>query len=69
MGRSDWRPFVYGGVSACIAEFAKCLNHQLGRLVSESAFEREDPGSNPTADMVDAARNTAWDLGIQPNNY
>uniref|UniRef100_A0A2P2I1V7 Kidney mitochondrial carrier protein 1-like n=2 Tax=Hirondellea gigas TaxID=1518452 RepID=A0A2P2I1V7_9CRUS len=21
MGRSDWRPFVYGGVSACIAEF------------------------------------------------
>ncbi|KAF2355995.1 hypothetical protein FHG87_013251 [Trinorchestia longiramus] len=37
--------------------------HQLGRLVSESAFEREDPGSNPAADMVDAARNTAWDLG------
>ncbi|KAF2364484.1 Centrosomin N-terminal motif 1 [Trinorchestia longiramus] len=44
-------------------------NHQLGRLVSESAFEREDPGSNPAADMVDAARNTAWDLGKQPNNY
>ncbi|KAF2348161.1 Ribonuclease H domain, partial [Trinorchestia longiramus] len=41
----------------------------LGRLVSESAFEREDPGSNPAADMVDAARNTAWDLGKQPNNY
>ncbi|KAF2367328.1 Pectin lyase fold/virulence factor [Trinorchestia longiramus] len=38
-------------------------DHQLGRLVSESAFEREDPGSNPAADMVDAARNTAWDLG------
>ncbi|KAF2361840.1 CYTH-like domain [Trinorchestia longiramus] len=38
------------------------LNHQLGRLVSESASEREDPGSNPAADMVDAARNTAWDL-------
>ncbi|KAF2361202.1 EF-hand domain [Trinorchestia longiramus] len=37
-------------------------DHQLGRLVSESAFEREDPGSNPAADMVDAARNTAWDL-------
>ncbi|KAF2350878.1 Protein of unknown function DUF2362 [Trinorchestia longiramus] len=36
---------------------------QLGRLVSESAFEREDPGSNPAADMVDAARITAWDLG------
>ncbi|KAF2351623.1 hypothetical protein FHG87_017623 [Trinorchestia longiramus] len=36
--------------------------HQLGRLVSESAFERKDPGSNPAADMVDAARNTAWDL-------
>ncbi|KAF2346248.1 hypothetical protein FHG87_022996, partial [Trinorchestia longiramus] len=33
----------------------------LGRLVSESACEREDPGSNPAADMVDAARNTAWD--------
>ncbi|KAF2345363.1 hypothetical protein FHG87_023882 [Trinorchestia longiramus] len=44
-------------------------HHQLGRLVSESAFEREDPGSNPVADMVDAARNTAWDLGKQPNNY
>ncbi|KAF2361497.1 hypothetical protein FHG87_007745 [Trinorchestia longiramus] len=43
--------------------------HQLGRLVSESACEREDPGSNPAADMVDAARNTAWDLGKQPNNY
>ncbi|KAF2360795.1 hypothetical protein FHG87_008447 [Trinorchestia longiramus] len=43
--------------------------HRLGRLVSESAFEREDPGSNPAADMVDAARNTAWDLGKQPNNY
>ncbi|KAF2348853.1 hypothetical protein FHG87_020391 [Trinorchestia longiramus] len=41
----------------------------LGRLVSESAFEREDPGSNPAADMVDAARNTAWDLGKHPNNY
>ncbi|KAF2354242.1 Cadherin [Trinorchestia longiramus] len=35
----------------------------LGRLVSESACEQEDPGSNPAADMVDAARNTAWDLG------
>ncbi|KAF2368789.1 G-patch domain [Trinorchestia longiramus] len=43
--------------------------HQHGRLVSESACERKDPGSNPAADMVDAARNTAWDLGIQPNNY
>ncbi|KAF2346884.1 hypothetical protein FHG87_022360 [Trinorchestia longiramus] len=42
---------------------------ELGRLVSESACERKDPGSNPAADMVDAARNTAWDLGIQPNNY
>ncbi|KAF2358820.1 Tetraspanin/Peripherin [Trinorchestia longiramus] len=41
----------------------------LGRLVSESACERKDPGSNPAADMVDAARNTAWDLGKQPNNY
>ncbi|KAF2365908.1 Immunoglobulin I-set [Trinorchestia longiramus] len=38
----------------------------LGRLVSESAFKREDPGSNPAADMVDAARNTAWDLGEHP---
>ncbi|KAF2352813.1 hypothetical protein FHG87_016430 [Trinorchestia longiramus] len=35
----------------------------LGRLVSESACERKDPGSNPAADMVDAARNTVWDLG------
>ncbi|KAF2345562.1 hypothetical protein FHG87_023682 [Trinorchestia longiramus] len=34
----------------------------LGRLVSESACERKDPGWNPAADMVDAARNTAWDL-------
>ncbi|KAF2352618.1 hypothetical protein FHG87_016626 [Trinorchestia longiramus] len=32
--------------------------HQLGRLVSESAYEWKDPGSNPAADMVDAARNT-----------
>ncbi|KAF2360373.1 Peptidase S8A tripeptidyl peptidase II arthropoda [Trinorchestia longiramus] len=39
------------------------LHHQIGRLVSESACERKDPGSNPAADMVDAARNTAWDLG------
>ncbi|KAF2346219.1 Cold-shock protein DNA-binding [Trinorchestia longiramus] len=38
--------------------------HQLGRLVNESAFEREDPGSNPAAVMVDAARNTAWDLAV-----
>ncbi|KAF2344012.1 hypothetical protein FHG87_025232 [Trinorchestia longiramus] len=37
--------------------------HGLGRLVSESACEWKDPGSNPAADMVDAARNTAWDLG------
>ncbi|KAF2357114.1 Ankyrin repeat [Trinorchestia longiramus] len=36
--------------------------HQLGRLVSESACERKDLGSNPAADMVDAARNTAWYL-------
>ncbi|KAF2363948.1 SAC domain [Trinorchestia longiramus] len=43
--------------------------HQLSRLVSESACEQEDPGSNPAADMVDAARNTAWNLGKQPNNY
>ncbi|KAF2365805.1 TBC1 domain family member 30 C-terminal [Trinorchestia longiramus] len=35
----------------------------LGRLVSESACEREDPDSNPATDMVDAARNTAWNLG------
>ncbi|KAF2361720.1 hypothetical protein FHG87_007518 [Trinorchestia longiramus] len=41
------------------------LYHQLGRLVCESACERKDPGSNPAADMVDAARNTAWDLGKQ----
>ncbi|KAF2350570.1 hypothetical protein FHG87_018676 [Trinorchestia longiramus] len=39
------------------------MHHQLGRPVSESAFERKDPGSNPAADMVDAARNTAWDMG------
>ncbi|KAF2350737.1 Sema domain [Trinorchestia longiramus] len=37
-------------------------HHQLGRLVSESACEREDPGSNAAAAMVDAARITAWDL-------
>ncbi|KAF2344979.1 hypothetical protein FHG87_024265, partial [Trinorchestia longiramus] len=43
--------------------------HQLGRLVSESACERKDPVSNPAADMVDAARSMAWDLGKQPNNY
>ncbi|KAF2359942.1 hypothetical protein FHG87_009302 [Trinorchestia longiramus] len=43
--------------------------HQLGRLVRESTCERKDPGSNPAADMVDAARNTAWDLGKIPNNY
>ncbi|KAF2355332.1 hypothetical protein FHG87_013910 [Trinorchestia longiramus] len=42
--------------------------HQLGRLVSESACERKDPGSNPATDMVDSARNTAWDFGKQPNN-
>ncbi|KAF2360026.1 Reverse transcriptase domain [Trinorchestia longiramus] len=35
----------------------------LGRLVSEYACKQEDPGSNPAADMVDAAGNTAWDLG------
>ncbi|KAF2362750.1 hypothetical protein FHG87_006497 [Trinorchestia longiramus] len=56
-------------------ELAECepmvrrLCVQLGRLVSESACERKDPGSDPAADMVDAARNTAWDLGIKPNNY
>ncbi|KAF2347544.1 hypothetical protein FHG87_021700 [Trinorchestia longiramus] len=27
-------------------------HHQLGRLVSESACERKDPGLNPAADMV-----------------
>ncbi|KAF2359011.1 Glutaredoxin [Trinorchestia longiramus] len=41
-----------------------CHGVLLGRLVSESACERKDPGSNPAADMVDAARNTAWDLEI-----
>ncbi|KAF2345322.1 hypothetical protein FHG87_023921 [Trinorchestia longiramus] len=39
------------------------VDTQLGRVVSESACEREDPGSNPAAAMVDAARITAWDLG------
>ncbi|KAF2354352.1 Immunoglobulin I-set [Trinorchestia longiramus] len=48
---------------------AECHSAELGRLVSESACERKYPGSNPAADMVDAARNTAWDLGKQPNNY
>ncbi|KAF2355076.1 Cytochrome P450 [Trinorchestia longiramus] len=38
------------------------IHQDLGRLVSESACERKDPGSNPAADMVDAARNTAWDF-------
>ncbi|KAF2354526.1 Ionotropic glutamate receptor [Trinorchestia longiramus] len=42
---------------------SRLSNSELGRLVSESACEREDPGSNPAADMVDAAINTAWDLG------
>ncbi|KAF2359764.1 hypothetical protein FHG87_009483 [Trinorchestia longiramus] len=36
---------------------------------STGACERKDPGSNPAADRVDAARNTAWDFGKQPNNY
>ncbi|KAF2367048.1 hypothetical protein FHG87_002187 [Trinorchestia longiramus] len=48
----------------CIPDTTK-VDDQLGRLarlVSESACEREDPGSNLAADMVDAARNTAWDL-------
>ncbi|KAF2345738.1 hypothetical protein FHG87_023506 [Trinorchestia longiramus] len=53
-----------GGLITSLVDY-----HQLGRLVSESACERKDPGSNPAADMVDAARNTAWDLGKQPNNY
>ncbi|KAF2344119.1 hypothetical protein FHG87_025126 [Trinorchestia longiramus] len=44
-------------------------HHQIGRLVSESACKRKDAGSNPAADMIDAARYTAWDLGKQPNNY
>ncbi|KAF2350038.1 hypothetical protein FHG87_019209 [Trinorchestia longiramus] len=39
------------------------VDKELGRLVSESACERENPGSNPAAAMVDAARITAWDLG------
>ncbi|KAF2345745.1 Cyclin C-terminal domain [Trinorchestia longiramus] len=38
--------------------------HKLGRLVSESACEQEDPGLNPAADMVDVAGNTAWDLAV-----
>ncbi|KAF2367584.1 O-acyltransferase WSD1 N-terminal [Trinorchestia longiramus] len=42
---------------------AACVQNKLGRLMSESACEQKDPGSNPAADMVDAARNTAWDLG------
>ncbi|KAF2349886.1 hypothetical protein FHG87_019357 [Trinorchestia longiramus] len=40
------------------------VHNELGRLVSESACERKDPGSNPAVDMVDAARNTAWDLAV-----
>ncbi|KAF2353320.1 hypothetical protein FHG87_015924 [Trinorchestia longiramus] len=47
----------------------RALKLLLGRLVSESAWERKDPGSNHAVDMVDAARNTAWDLSKQPNNY
>ncbi|KAF2357580.1 Ran binding domain [Trinorchestia longiramus] len=57
---------------ACDPKLANAISEmlsELGRLVSESACERKDPGSNPAADMVDAARNTAWDLGKQPNNY
>ncbi|KAF2365172.1 hypothetical protein FHG87_004065 [Trinorchestia longiramus] len=62
----DFPPGPNDGVTL---EVSTCINHQLGRLVSESACEQEDPGSNTAPDMVDAARNTAWDLGKQPNNY
>ncbi|KAF2344749.1 hypothetical protein FHG87_024494 [Trinorchestia longiramus] len=41
-------------------------HHQLGRLVSESAYERKDPGSNPAADMVDAAIKHGMGLGRAP---
>ncbi|KAF2353430.1 EF-hand domain [Trinorchestia longiramus] len=44
-------------------------HHQFGRLVGESACEREDPGSNPAADMVDAARITAWDLEDEGDDF
>ncbi|KAF2345672.1 hypothetical protein FHG87_023572 [Trinorchestia longiramus] len=54
---SNLRKFVFD----C---WKRMADGKLGRLVSESAFERKDPGSNPVADMVDTARNTAWDLAI-----
>ncbi|KAF2364539.1 hypothetical protein FHG87_004699 [Trinorchestia longiramus] len=72
LSATDVAMFVAGVSIKCSASAKHQLGrlvHQLGRLVNESAFEREDLGSNPAADMVDAARNTAWDLGKQPNNY
>ncbi|KAF2362327.1 Serine proteases trypsin domain [Trinorchestia longiramus] len=57
------QPFSSGRRRLQLRNISQSTKHQLGRLVSESAFERKDPGSNPAADMVDAARNTAWDLG------
>ncbi|KAF2345557.1 Nucleoporin Nup133/Nup155-like N-terminal, partial [Trinorchestia longiramus] len=59
---------TYAGVCARFRSLVYMLTyyHQLGRLVSESACEREDLGSYPAAAMVDAARITAWDLGTDP---
>ncbi|KAF2359862.1 Proteasome assembly chaperone 1 [Trinorchestia longiramus] len=63
-GRDLCRSVIFNGMRTCwtasgASGTGECV---LGRLVSESACKRKDPGSNPAADMVDAARNTAWDL-------
>ncbi|KAF2363924.1 hypothetical protein FHG87_005315 [Trinorchestia longiramus] len=65
VSRPSWREVDQAGGINCML----VLHHQLGRLVSESACERKDLGSNPAADMVDAARNTAWDLGINCRDH
>ncbi|KAF2346452.1 GPI mannosyltransferase [Trinorchestia longiramus] len=73
---------VRGSVTLCLAS-CWFLEYCASRTISgvpETAITmwalttypwalHSDPGSNPAADMVDAARNTAWDLGKQPNNY
>lgn len=38
MGENDWRPFVYGGLSSCTAEFGNIYNYLITRTAIYSFF-------------------------------
>lgn len=39
MANRDWRPFVYGGLASCIAEFGMFLLLSIKQLIKDSFLQ------------------------------